>query len=47
MNGQESYNEVALVIIFILLPPGTPIVEVGMLPERQALAALGSTDPIH
>jgi hypothetical protein len=47
-RGQESYNELAFVIAFrILLPPGTSAVEVGMLPQRPALAGLGDADPFH
>ena len=30
-----------------VLPRATSVVEVGMLPQRQALARLGSADPFH
>jgi hypothetical protein len=52
-HSQASYNKVAFVItglrlhLRVLLPPGTSAVEVGMLPQRPALAGLGSADPFH
>ena len=42
MKKPIAYNEVGLRHYHrILLPPGTSAVEVGMLPQRQALAGLG------